>query len=128
MSQAQTGEEKGNPVAGSLLLNPSAITLTGRFEAPTTPTTFDLAVRFIGKQIEEKRRGDAGEAAIDRLWKASIFRFIPIPPGGHPGALQSPVVRDDDPFFTPEWIKVSSRQLDHQVAESDKRAKLLFGH
>jgi len=65
---------------------------------------------------------------MDRLWKASFLGFIPVKPGGHPEAMISPVVKDDDPFFIPEYLTVVSRQLDREVAASDKRARFLFGH
>jgi hypothetical protein len=65
---------------------------------------------------------------MDRLWKASFLRFIPVKPGGHPANMNSPVEKDDDPFFTPAYLTVIGRQLDRQVAASDKRAKFLFGH
>jgi hypothetical protein len=126
--RAQTDEGTAKPIVRSLLLDPAAITLTDRFTAPTAPPTLELAIRFIGDQIEQRRKADAAEPAMDRLWKASFLGFIPIKPGGHPGTMNSPVVKDDDPFFTPAYLTVVSRQLDREVAASDKRAKFLFGH
>jgi hypothetical protein len=127
--RAQTDEGTAKPIVRSLLLDPAAITLTDRFTAPTAPPTLELAIRFIGDQIDQKRNAEAAEEAmIDRLWKASFLRFIPIKPGAHPGTMNSPVGTDDDPFFTPAYLGVVSRQLDREVAASDKRAKFLFGH
>jgi hypothetical protein len=127
IAQAQTDDRFAKPIAGTLLLDPAPITLTGSFERPTT-STLDLATRFIGDQIERKRNAEAAEAMMDRLWKASFLGFIPIPPGGHPEAMESPVVKNDDPFFTPAYLTVTVRQLDRQVALSDQRARIFFGH
>lgn len=128
IAQAQTDEHSAKPIAGTLLLDPAPITLTASFTRPTTPPTLELATRFIEDQIDKKRNAEAAEATIDRLWKASFLRFIPIKPGDHPGTMNSPVGTDDDPFFTPAYLGVVSRQLDREVAASDKRAKFLFGH
>jgi hypothetical protein len=125
IAQAQTDDRSAKPITGSLLLDPAPITLTASFERPAT-STLDLATRFIGDQIEKKRNAEA-EAMIDRLWKASFLRFIPINPGGHPGTMNSPVEKEDDPFFTPAYLTVTVRQLDREVAASDKRARVLFG-
>lgn len=113
--------------AGSLLLDPSAIHITEHFDAPVV-NTVELAVRSVGDLIDRKRAADAAEPIIDRLWKTSFLKFIPIVPGGYPQAMASPVVSDDDPFFTPEYLKVSGRILDREVAASEKRSLLLFGH
>ena len=129
IAQAQTDDRSAKPITGTLLLDPAPITLTASFTRPTTPPTLELATRFIGDQIDKKRDTEAaGEAMIDRLWKASFLGFIPIKPGGHPGTMNSPVEKDDDPFFTPAYLSVIARQLDREVAASDKRAKFLFGH
>ena len=127
IAQAQTDDRSAKPVAGTLLLDPAPITLTASFTRSATPSTFELATRFIGDQIDRKRNAEAAEAMIDRLWKASFLGFIPIKPGGHPEAMNSPVVKDDDPFFTAAYLTVTVRQLDHEVAASDKRARFLFG-
>jgi hypothetical protein len=128
IAQAQTDDHSAKPITGTLLLDPAPITLTASFTRPTTPPTLELATRFIGDQIDKKRNTEATEATIDRLWKASFLRFIPVKPGGHPANMNSPVEKDDDPFFTPAYLTVIGRQLDREVAASDKRAKFLFGH
>jgi hypothetical protein len=130
IAQAQTDDPSAKPITGTLLLDPAPITLTASFSRPATPSTLELATRFIGDQIDNKRNaGAAEEAMIDRLWKASFLRFIPIKPGDHPANMNSPVEKDvDDPFFTPAYLTVVNRQLDREVAASDKRAKFLFGH
>jgi hypothetical protein len=116
------------PSVGDTLLDPSSITITGHFESPSRASAVQLAIRNISDQIDRKRDADAAEAAMDRLWTASFLGFIPIKPGGHPGTMNSPVEKEDDPFFTPAYLTVVSRQLDREVAASDKRAKFLFGH
>jgi hypothetical protein len=126
IAQAQTDDRSAKPIAGTLLLDPAPITLTASFERPAT-STLDLAIRFIGDQIDRKRNAEAAEAMMDRLWKASFLGIIPIKPGGHPGTMNSPVGTDDDPFFTPAYLGVTCRQLDREVAASDKRARFLFG-
>jgi hypothetical protein len=129
IAQAQTDDRSAKPITGSLLLDPAPITLTASFTRPTTPPTLELATRFIGDQIDQKRNAEAEEEAmIDRLWKASFLGFIPIKPGGHSGTMNSPVGTDDDPFYTPAYLGVVRRQLDREVAASDKRARFLFGH
>ena len=50
-----------------------------------------------------------------------IWRYLPADPGH---TLNSPVTSDDDPFFTPEYLKVSGRQLDYQLKKSEQ-AELL---
>ena len=127
ITQTQTDDRSAKPIASTLLLDRAPITLTASFTRPATPPTLELANRFIGDQIDKKRNEEA-EAMIDRLWKASFLRFIPIKPGGHPGTMNSPIEKDDDPFFTPAYLTVIARQLDREVAASDKRAKFLFGH
>ena len=126
--QAQTDDHSAKPITGTLLLDPAPIRLTASFTRPTTPPTLELATRFIGDQIDKKRNAEAAEAMMDRLWKASFLRFIPVKPGGHPANMNSPVEKDDDPFFTPAYLSVIVRQLDREVAASDRRAKFLFGH
>jgi hypothetical protein len=127
IAQAQTDGHSAKPITGTLLLDPAPITLTASFARPTTPPTLELATRFIGDQIDKKRNAEAAEAMIDRLWKASFLGLIPIKPGGYPGTMNSPVEKDDDPFFTPAYLTVIARQLDREVAASDKRARFLFG-
>jgi hypothetical protein len=127
IAQAQTDDRSAKSIAGTDLLDAAPITLTASFARPATPPTLELAIRFIGDQIDRKRDAEAAEPMMDRLWKASFLGFIPIKPGGHPEAMNSPVVKEDDPFFTPAYLTVTVRQFDREVAASDKRAKVLFG-
>jgi hypothetical protein len=127
IAQAQTDDRSANPIAGTLLLDPVPITLTASFTRPATPSTLELATRYIEDQIDRKRNAEAAEAMIDRLWKASFLGFIPIRKGGPPATMNSPVVKEDDPFFTPAYLTVTVYQLDREIAASDKRARFLFG-
>ena len=127
IAEAQTDDRSAKAITGPLLLDPAPITLTANFTRPTTPPTLELATRFIGDQIDKKRNAEEAEATIDRLWKASFLRFI-AKPGGHPGTMNSPVGTGDDPFFTPEYLKLSGRLLDRELAASEKRSLSFFGH
>jgi len=116
------------PGVGATLLDSFSITITGHFESPSRATAEQAAIQNISDQIDRKRDAGAAEAATDLLWKASFLKFIPIALGGHPEAMMSPVVRDDDPFFTPEYLKLSGRLLDRELAASEKRSLSFFGH
>jgi hypothetical protein len=126
IAQAQTDDGSGKPITRTLLLDPAPITLTASFSRPATPSTLELASRFIGDQID-KRNAEPAEAMIDRLWKASFLGFIPVKPAGHPAMMNSPVEKEEDLFLTPSYLTLVSQQLDREVAASDKRAKFLFG-
>lgn len=100
--------------------------MTEHFAAPRRSATIELAIRSVEELMDQKRATDAAEAPLDRLWKNSFLKFIPIPEGGHPEAMMSPVVKDDNPFFTPAYLTVLGRQIDHQMAVSEKQALTLF--
>lgn len=125
---ARAQDLTAKPSVGDTLLDASSITITGDFESPSRTTAEQAAIRSISDQIDRKRDADAAEAAIDLLWNASFLKFIPISLGDHPEAMMSPVVRDDDPFFTPEYLKLSGRLLDRELAASEKRSLSFFGH
>jgi hypothetical protein len=126
IAQAQTDARSAKPSTGILLLDPAPVSLTANFTRPATPSTLELATRFIGDQIDKKRNAEA-EAMIDRLWKASFLGFIPIKPGAHPANMNSPVEKEEDRFFIPAYLTLVGQQLDREVAASDKRAGFLFG-
>ena len=128
IAEAQTDDRSAKAITGTLLLDPAPITLNASFTRPTTPSTLELATRFIGDQIDKKRNAEVAEATIDRLWNASFLRFIAVRPGGQPGTMNSPVGTDDDPFFTPEYLKLSGRLLDRELAASEKLSLSFFGH
>ena len=61
------------PSVSNTIFAPSSITITDHFESPIRASAVQLATRNINDQIDRKRDADAAEAAIDRLWKASVF-------------------------------------------------------
>ncbi len=124
--RAQGQDRAEQKVAESALLNPARITITGHFETALRPAAFELAVRSIEALIDQKPAADAAQAPLDRLWKNSFLKFIPIAECGHPEAMMSPTVTGDDPFFTPAYLTVIGRQLDYQMALSEKRTLILF--
>jgi hypothetical protein len=111
---------------GDILQHPSRITIVGHFEVPSSSTSvLELAERSIAAQIDQKRAADAANAQTHPIWSLAIWRYFPANPGG---TLNSPVVKDDDPFFTPEYLKVRGRQLDYETRVSDKASLRFFGH
>ena len=112
--------------AQTLALNPEriAITITGDFEFSRRPTSFDRAVKEIGDQIERKREAELDKATtLGAFWRARFWDYLP----KGSGTMNSPTEKDDDPFFTPSYLTLSSYILDRKLAESDARARLLFG-
>ena len=110
----------------TLTLNPEriVITITGNFEVPRTPTSFDRAVKDIGDQIERRREAELDKAStLGAIWRARFWDYLP----KGSGSMNSPTEEDDDPFFTPSYLTLSSRVLDRQLAESDARARVFFG-
>ena len=105
---------------GYTLLNPSSIKLTSYFEPQTREVAFELAVRHIGDQIEQKRAADAARSPLESFWKAFFWRYIPFAPGGVQRAT-------DDPFFTPAYLTTPGRQIELETAVSEKRALFQFG-
>src|SRR6266403_72567 len=73
---------------GSMLLNPSAITITGHFETSTGPTALEAALRSLGQKIDQKRAEDAARSPFESFWKAPLWNYLPSDPGG---TLNSPV-------------------------------------
>jgi hypothetical protein len=123
---------------GDLLLKPSTITITGDFEASLGPTTLELALRAIERQIDQKRAAEAAQSPLEPLffWKSPIWRFLPADPGGTlnspVGALPDNLARTplhlDDPFFTPAYLTLQSQHQDVALAASERRALWFFGH
>jgi hypothetical protein len=107
-------------------LDPSSITITGHLEAPGHSLTRELALRHIAEQIEKKRAEDAARSPLEPFWKAAFWNsplwiFIPIP-------LGQPRPNDDDPFFTPAYLTVYSRQDDVELRRFEKEAQAIFEH
>ena len=114
--------------AQTLALNPDriAITLTHNFELPRRQTSFDRAVRDIGDQIDRRREVELDKATtLGAFWRARFWDYLPKSTGG---TMNSPVDGDDeDPFIVPFYLLPANLILDRQVAESDARARFLFG-
>jgi len=136
MFPAQAADPVENEDAGSVLLNPSAITITGHFEIPPGPTTLDLALRSLRQQQDEKQAADAAKSPLEPLWKNPIWKSLPSDPGG---SLNSPVgglpdnlartpLHLNDRFCTPAYLTLEVQQLDHELVLSEKRSLWFFSH
>jgi hypothetical protein len=125
-TSAQVNDGPQNSSGQSLALNPEriVITITGNFEVPRTPTSFDRAVKDIGDQIERRREAELDKVStLGAIWRARFWDYLP----KGSGSMNSPTEEDDDPFFTPSYLTLSSRILDRQLAESDARSRIFFG-
>ena len=121
IAQAQTDESPAKASTSILLLDPAPITLTGRFQAPAAPTTFERAMRYLENEIDLKRSAPEPKLSVDSLWTGSFLRFIPVRPPGYPGPMK-PLREQDEDLMLLTW------HLDREVAIADKRAKWFFGH
>jgi hypothetical protein len=95
-------------------------------ETPGHTLTRELALRHIAEQIEKKRAEDAARSPLEPFWKASFWNsplwiFIPLP-------LAEPRPNDDNPFFTPAYLTVYSRQDDAELARFEKEGRAIFQH
>src|SRR5205823_14259511 len=77
----------------------------------------------IGEQIDVKRAADAACSQIAPLWDLRVWRYLPADPAH---TLNSPVASDDDLFLTPDYLKVSARQLDYQLKLSEQASRDLL--
>jgi hypothetical protein len=123
---AHAQENAAVPAAEVTLLDPTSITITGHLETPGHSLTRELALRHIAEQIEKKRTDDAARSPLEPFWKASFWNsplwiFIPLP-------LGEPRPNDDNPFFTPAYLTVYSRQDDAELARFEKEARAIFEH
>jgi hypothetical protein len=110
----------------TLALNPDRIVITLTNELSQRPTSFDRAVEEIKDQIERRREAELDKSSQGAFWRARFWDYLP---KGTGSSLNSPVTDkgDDDPFFTPQYLTLSYRIVDRQLAESDARARLFFG-
>jgi hypothetical protein len=108
---------------GQTLLHPEQITISRRFEAPLGPTAVERGIKSVGEQIDAQRAADAARLEISPIWDSSIWRYLPTDSAQ---TLNSPVASDDDPFFTPGYLKVSARQLDYQLKKSERASQELL--
>ena len=130
LSQAQSDQRSVKPDETILTLNPAPATITDHFELSNAPTTLQLAIRSLGKEIDQKRAADALRTPLEPFWQASFWRYIPIggtsalgPSGVIPSEL---VVKQGDTFFVPGYLRFEMLQLDRELAVSEKRSLLLF--
>jgi hypothetical protein len=122
--------------AGSVLLNPTAITITGHFETSPGPTTLDLALRSLRQQQDEKQAADFAKSPLEPLWKNPIWKYLPSDPsgslnspvGGLPDNLARTPLHLDDPHCTPAYLTLEFQQLDHELVLSEKRSLWFFSH
>jgi hypothetical protein len=122
----QVNNDAPTSSAQTIALNPQqiAITITGNFELPRGPTSFDRAVKEIGDQIERRREAELDKAStLGAFWRARFWDYLP----KGSGSMNSPTEEDDDPFFTPSYLTLSYRVLDRQLAESEARSRVFFG-
>jgi hypothetical protein len=123
---ARAQDQAPGPAQEVTLLNPSSFTITGHLETPGHTLTRELALRHIAEQIEKKRAEDAARSPLEPFWKASFWNsplwiFIPLP-------LAEPRPNDDNPFFTPAYLTVYSRQDDAELARFEKEGRAIFQH
>jgi hypothetical protein len=112
------GAQTPAPSASPLQLN-----LSGHFEPSLGPTSIDRATKSVGEQIDATRAADAARLQSSPIWDLKIWRYLPADPSH---TLNSPVTSDDDPFFTPDYLKVSSRQLDYQLKKAEQAGQELL--
>jgi len=111
------------PATGQTLLHPEGMTINGHFEAPLGPSAVERGIKAVGEQIDAKRAADAARLQISPVWDLAIWRYLPTDPAH---TLNSRVASDDDPFFTPDYLKVSARQLDYQLKKSERASQALL--
>jgi len=120
---ARAQQTTPTPTPGDTLPHASEIALTGHFEVPLGPTAGERAVRAVGEQIDAKRAADAIRSQFAPIWDLAVWRYLPADPVR---SLNSRVASDDDAFLTPEYLKVSARQLDYQLKLSERATRDFF--
>jgi hypothetical protein len=111
------------PTPGDTFSHAFEITLTGHFQVPLGPTAAERAARAVGEQIDAKRAADAIRSQFAPIWDLAVWRYLPADPVR---SLNSRVASDDDPFLTPEYLKVSAHQLDYQLKVSERVGRDFF--
>lgn len=108
----------------TLVLNPDRIVITITNKLSSVPTSFDRAVKEIQEQIERRREAELDKAATGTFWQARFWAYLP----HGSGSLNSPITDkgDDDPFFTPQYLTLSYRLVDRELAESQARSRVFF--
>jgi hypothetical protein len=72
----------------------------------------ELAYKFIGDQIDAKLEKERNASALDPLWQAKFWRYIPVPAG--------PPKIVEDAFLTPNYLSSPYRKLDLEVSMSER--------
>jgi hypothetical protein len=133
---AQTSEKIKEADPGSVLLDPSAIKITGDFEILRGPTTLDLTLRSVRQQLDEKQAAEAAKSPLEPLWKDPMWKYLPGDPGrtlnspvsGLPDNLARNPLYLDDPYCRPAYLSLEVQHLDHELVLSEKQRLWLFGH
>jgi len=133
---AQTNDPAEDADTGETLLNPAAIKITGHFEIAPGLTTLERALRDLTQQMDQKRVEDAARSPLAPLWEHPLWKYLPADPGGTlnspVGALPDNLARNplhlDDPFRTPAYLTSRGRQLDYDLARSEKSALWFLSH
>jgi hypothetical protein len=134
LSNAQTAGPVQKEEAGSVLLNPSEITITGHFEAAPALTTLELALRSLQQQFDEKQAADAAKSPLEPLWQQPLWKYLPSDPsgtlnspvGGLPDNLARTPLHLDDPFCTPAYLTLEAQLLDRDLTLSEKQRLWFF--
>jgi len=100
-----------------MLLHASQITLTSHLKVPLAPTAAERAIKAVGEQIDAKRAADAARSRVSPIFDLAIWRYLPADLGR---TLNSRVASNDDPCFTPDYLKLSARQLDYELKLSER--------
>jgi hypothetical protein len=119
---AQAQEPTPSPTVGETLLHPLSITIGGHLDARSRATSEEVAVRYLGDQIEQKRAAEAATAQLPSFWRA-FWKYLPKITGG---TMNSAIAGDDDPAVTPAYLMLSARLLEREADASDKTVKVLF--
>jgi hypothetical protein len=109
-----------SPSPSEMLLHPSQIRLVSHLEVPFGGTATERALRMIADQIEAKRAAEAAHLQISPVWDLAVWRYLPSDPAR---TLNSRVVSDDDPFATPDYLKLSTRQLEYRLKASERATR-----
>ncbi|MBV9009428.1 MAG: hypothetical protein JO354_09735 [Verrucomicrobia bacterium] len=109
--------QTARPSPGEILLHASQITLGARLDAPLGSGAVERALRDIGQQIDAKRASETARSQLAPMWDLAFWRYLPADPAH---TLNSPVSPDDDLFSTPEYLKLSARQLEYELRKSER--------
>ena len=66
---------RGGACRWDALLDPSSITVTGHLES-SGPTTVELAIRHIQKQIDQQHSDDAARSPLEPFWNSLKYEVV----------------------------------------------------